>query len=115
VTQSTVVAQVARQAVPAVLQTRLAGQEFVAGLQAPTESQVPAVSWLPVQLGVPQGFPLGKTQAPLVASQLVGLQAMSVARGHCAVQQFPVPAMPQKPEVQSSFAVQGPVAFGATH
>jgi hypothetical protein len=73
------------------------------------------VSVLPVQTEVPQALPLGYTQAPLATSQLVALQAGSAVAPQAAVQQFPVPAIPQTPDVQASLVVQGPVAEGARH
>jgi hypothetical protein len=54
-------------------------------------------------------------QAPLVASQSVGLHAESVAAVHCAVQQFPDPKTPQTPERHILSLVQTPVACWATH
>jgi hypothetical protein len=54
-------------------------------------------------------------QAPLVASQSVGLHAESIAAVHCAAQQFPEPNTPQMPERHTLSLVQAPVACCATH
>jgi hypothetical protein len=80
-------------------------------LQTPALVQVPEVSVFPLQLGVPQAF--GRTQAPLAASQSAGSQVASGEGAHAAVQQLPIPAMPQKPEVQASLVVQDPCACWA--
>lgn len=81
-------------------------QVLVPTLQTPADVQVPAVSVLPAQLGVPQA--VGKRQAPRVGSQSVGSQVESGEGAHAAVQQFPPPAMPQTPEVQASLVVHAP-------
>jgi hypothetical protein len=54
-------------------------------------------------------------QAPVVASQPVAWQAGSELTAHPVVQQLPVPATPQMPEMQTWLLLQGPVACCATH
>jgi hypothetical protein len=82
------------------------GQVRVPTLQTPVGVQVPVVSVFPVQLGVPQA--VGRRQAPLVGSQSVGSQVASGEGAHAAMQQLPLPATPQTPDVQASLVVQEP-------
>ena len=51
----------------------------------------------------------GKTQAPVRAAHSVAPQG-AVTLLQAAVQQLPVPLIPQTPEVQAAFSVQAPVA-----
>src|SRR5581483_10668432 len=53
-----------------------------------------------------------KTQAPVLASQSTEPQGVLTFE-QAAAQQWPVPAMPQIPERQSSFSVQMPCCAGA--
>jgi hypothetical protein len=57
--QSALELQLARHAIPELLHPRLSGQGVVAELQAPVASQLPIVSLLPEQAGVPHGLPTG--------------------------------------------------------
>ena len=54
-----------------------------------------------------------KVQAPLASSQSVAPQGVTMLL-QPAVQQWPVPMTPQKPEVQASFSSQAPTAILAT-
>jgi len=86
--------------------------------QLPMPSQTLAlVCVVPLQLccPVPQLTVVsGNTQSPLRASQSVAPQG-AVTLVQAAVQQWPVPLMPQTPEVQASLVEQAPVASLAAH
>ena len=100
---------------PAPLQPRWLAHAVEWLMHAPVASHAAVVRTAAVQLvGAPQAFPAGYTHAPLVPSQPVGSQAMSAVAMHCAVQQAPLPATPQKPDAHMSFATQPPVICWGT-
>jgi hypothetical protein len=86
--------------------------------QFPIPSQTLALLWmLPVQLCwvEPQLTPwAAKTQVPLRGSQSVAPQG-AVVLEQAELQQWPLPAMPQTPEVQASLVVQAPIAIFGPH
>ncbi len=111
--QSLRAVQVVLQAVPPALQPKLFGHCTGVSMQAPVASHVPSlgtVNWLLVQRFWPHVLPAGKTQAALVASQLVALQAGSLVAAQAALQQSPWPLMSQTCEMQPSFSTQAPAA-----
>lgn len=112
--QSVSAAQLVLHAVP-LAQMRLFGQApAVPAVQPPAPLQLPAgVSVLPEhEAADPHEVVLeGYTQAPPLP-QLVAPQVPVVVQA--AVQQLPVPVVPQTPEVHWSAAVHAPVASLAT-
>ena len=81
--------------------------------QVPAPSQALSVRTPLVQLVEPQGVvAAGYMQAP-VASQPVPPHVLPPTV-QAAVQQLPEPVVPQAPDVQASFSVQGPVASCGT-
>jgi hypothetical protein len=86
-------------------------------LQLPAPLQVLGFCCVsPVQLSriVPQAVPTaGKVQAAVVLSQSVAPQG-AVVMVQAAVQQWPVPLIPQTSEAQASFSVQAPVVIWAS-
>jgi hypothetical protein len=85
------------------------------GWQVPAPSQVVGSVWvLPEQLpGAPHAVRLfGNVQAPRLSQSLAPHDGSVVS--HRVVQQWPVPVMPQMPEVQASLVAQGPVATRGT-
>jgi hypothetical protein len=87
--------------------------------QFPRPSQTLALLWVWLSLQLcwvePQLTPrAAKRQAPLRGSQSVAPQG-AVVLVQAEWQQWPLPAMPQTPEVQASFAEQAPVAIFGAH
>ena len=109
--QSLLLAQ--EQPVPAELQAPLGQATPPLATHVPVPLQALLVSVPLVQVVVPQAsVAAGYMQAP-VASQPVAPHVGSPTV-QAAVQQLPLPLVPQTPDVQASFSVQAPVAICAT-